>query len=188
MEQRLGPLDQTASKGGSLMDTILMGGLAITVSRLECSPAPGEDSNRRVYLRIYPRGADFTRLAGTVPVVFPFDGKLYHGSFRMVARVCQRDREESWEFVSAGTVCARAIGNERDESELAVGLAPTKSVAPFFTDAELQDLAMSAHALAQTKRNVAEAHSGTSIASLAARAAERLERLAAKCVRMRSRP
>jgi hypothetical protein len=62
-----------------------------------------------------------------------------------------------------------------------------KLVEPFFIDSELQNLAMSAEALAHTKRKDAEAQAGSSVASLARREAEDLEQLAAKCNRMRTR-
>jgi hypothetical protein len=177
--------DQTSR--GAKMPTILMDGLPIEASQLECSPVPPDSSATRCYLRIYGHGTDCSRFTGTVDIVFPFGRRLYEGSFRTVCRVCQRDRDESWEFVSDGPVHARSSSNEKPDTKPAVGSITTESVAPFFTDVELQDLAMAAHAVAHTKRNDAEARSGSSVASLAVRHAERLELLAAKCVRMRSR-
>lgn len=62
-----------------------------------------------------------------------------------------------------------------------------KLVEPFFTDTELQDLAISAGAFAHTKRKDAEAQAESNVASLARLQAQRLEQLAAKCNRMRTR-
>jgi hypothetical protein len=62
-----------------------------------------------------------------------------------------------------------------------------KLVEPLFSDLELQDLAMSARALAQTKRSDSMAQRGSSVASLATAEAERLDRLAGKCERIRKR-
>jgi hypothetical protein len=60
-----------------------------------------------------------------------------------------------------------------------------KLVEPLFSDLELQDLAMSARSLARTKRHDATAQTGSSVASLAALEAKRLDELASKCDRMR---
>jgi hypothetical protein len=62
-----------------------------------------------------------------------------------------------------------------------------KLVEPLFTEIELQAIAMSARALAQTKRSDAMAQRGTSVAPIATAEAERLDRLASKCERIRKR-
>jgi hypothetical protein len=62
-----------------------------------------------------------------------------------------------------------------------------KLVEPLFSDVELQDIAMSARALAQTKRADGISQRGSSVGPLAIAEAQRLDRLASKCERIRKR-
>ena len=86
------------------MATILIDGLAVEAIDLVCEPAPGGDSKRIFQLRVRSRGTDYARFAGTVPVVFPFGGKLYYGHFLPVSRIHRNNGEEECEFVSDGRV------------------------------------------------------------------------------------
>jgi hypothetical protein len=86
------------------MATILIDGLAIEAVDLVCEPLPGDDAKKPYHLRVRSHGTDYSRFAGAVPVVFPFDGKLYYGSFVPVSRVYRDNGEEECEFVSDGKV------------------------------------------------------------------------------------
>ena len=74
------------------MATILIDGLAIEATDLVCEPPPGNDSKLPYQLRVRSHGTDYARFVGTVPVVFPFEGRLYYGTFLPVSRIYKKKR------------------------------------------------------------------------------------------------